>query len=108
MAKFVIDMKTWGRGASKWTDSNSPCLYDPGSGLKCCLGFVGNALGMSSDMMARRCLPSNVNTGKWPDWIMANEDELAEINDNENTDDATKIRLLSDEFAERGDELEFV
>lgn len=124
MNKLTIKMSEWGRATTEdlWQD-NEPSLLNTEVNRKCCLGFLGQACGISDAALMDRGMPSKVSIGeracysqKWPDFLfnlenrayMTNAKTLALINDDSSTDDEHKIVSITKIFNANGWEVEFV
>jgi hypothetical protein len=110
MAKFVVDRKTWFRGAGSWMSS-----LLRGDGRRCCIGFVGNQVGCTDDelrfvpsveKLLESCEPA---ARKFPDWMQdARIFDAYQTNDDLDLNDVERESKLKEIFARHGDEIEFI
>ncbi len=91
-------------------------------GLRCCLGFVGQAYGYADEELLLRVIPTAARapyTTRWPSWMLAKDamgmqaisqatSRAMDINDdNEITEEVREVRL-AELFAQHGTTLQFV
>ena len=123
MNKLTIKMSEWGRAGvylDLW-EGDDPSLLNAEVNRKCCLGFLGQACGISDAALRDRGMPSqglgetSCYSPKWPEFLF-NVDEntvtpaetLAGLNDDSSTDDEEKIVAITKIFNANGWEVEFV
>lgn len=102
---FTIERKSWARGAG------DASLFDPGTGLKCCLGFYALSCGLTLEQIAlegdphdvRDILPSEAH------WLIRPELKnsrdalrLMAINDTPIAKEADREAKIVEIFAEHG------
>lgn len=109
--KFTVWRDHWLRGES------GSLLRD---GQRCCLGFLGQAVGYSDRELRYAASPEDtVVKSKWPDPLRVVDDEyrrsanseacncIIDDNDDPNIDDATREARLTEQFAAIGIDVEF-
>lgn len=115
--KFTIERDKWLRG----NESNSCLLNDRGK--RCCLGFFGQACGLTDNQLLSKSAPGNVGMIGSDEWnrtmfLKTGEDfvpylhsmeanMLMRINDGTKYTDEERERLIIEEFAKLGIEVEF-
>jgi hypothetical protein len=108
--KFVVYRDAWLRG----DDQGDSCLLK--GGHRCCLGFLGQALGIHDDEMSHEPCPSDLPNSPWPAWLLYQSgprvsdsdigNQLMKINDAGISDDERE-RKLTELFAAQGIDVEF-
>lgn len=107
---FTVDRATWARGGEFNTR-----LINRLNGRKCCLGFLGESLGIDPSCLIDRPYPYQ-NDPRWPDWMFEqnprlhelNKTGLAAINDDKGLPEPEREAKLTEEFALLGVDVEFV
>lgn len=118
--KYIVKESEWYRGKGS---ESSYLLKD--SGLKCCLGFVGEQCDISKRKLRYNCEPydtvmnngffSKITKDKWPKWFFNIFDgstndvhELMYINDNKFMSDHERKKKIREIFKKHGDKIVFV
>ncbi len=112
---FTIQRSRWARGKPK---STSPAdinfLYRDNDQKMCCLGFYGEACGLSTDSMLGVAYPSNCKVidmyeaagGAWLNDTEGRnctlQETIARLNDSDDRTDAQREAAISAIFAEQG------
>lgn len=117
-------LATPGKGLKEFTVKRSKWLRNLPSheasgllinGKKCCLGFLATTCGYTDEQIARCSYPSGlidtstglIDTSKIPDFVLNEQDDFAEAND-EPGPDKVRERTLTKMFAKHGVKVNFV
>lgn len=122
--KLTIKRSEWGRGGR----GGAPCLSNGSEAEnpnRCCLGFVGLAIGLTDDQMKFNISPGAMHKSPWPEFLMNRKwsdgeaeagfsiytsdvgSKLMNINDNTMISDEEREARITEIFAANGVEVVF-
>lgn len=109
--KLVIDRSKWLRGEG----GALSVLHRAADGKMCCLGFYGQACGVTVEEMGDLTSPSRLANGNWPAWLVDKIEgnsnvciELMSVNDRQGTDSAIRESHITEVFHNNGVDVTFV
>lgn len=114
--KLVIDRSRWLRGEG-WEQSS---LIRPSDEKMCCLGFLGEACGVSRDLMwdkasprqlsieAKAMYPARLFQLRYEDDGLSPMGRLMNINDNPNLSEEIREKMIIDKMSDLGVAVEFI
>jgi len=104
--QFTVKRSSWLRGCEGRLLKKN--------GHKCCLGFLGQACGISNKVLLSHGSPLGLayqhpeTKNHWPEGLIDNEDELICINDAEDITDRQREKELKSEFKVIGINVKFI
>lgn len=120
--KVVINRAKWNSAHRLNAHESKLLLTDTRGNCRCCLGFLGAAVGASDDQLVSHCYPRTAESVDWPSGLFGPsswqptdtgrvqwETFFAVLNDTAHVDDATRESWIAEGFRiVLGCEVEFV